>query len=310
MEGPAGRKEKEKEKAFKLGVSPQIDFPSPAALPNLAPRPPARVLVFRPGGPLGAGGAGKTPRNREKLLVLTFLRLMTAALIVASASGAAAGEFVKSPAARPKAVVELFTSQGCGFCPPADALLADLARSDDVVALAYHVDYWDYLGWRDTMASPENTARQQEYSRAFATRSVFTPQAVVNGRVEMNGAKRARVEAAMRRMAGSPEGMIVETGAADRPVRNAQVLVVYFEPATPVRIGRGKNAGRELTYWNAVSGFHSAGMWHGEKTRIALPKNEIARKGAGGCAVLVQEMDEDNLPGAILGAAILSRPGS
>jgi hypothetical protein len=254
-------------------------------------------------------------------LGLTFLRLFAAVLVLASASGAAAGEFVKSAAGRPKAVVELFTSQGCNFCPEADALLADLARSDDVVALAYHVDYWDYLGWRDTMASPENTARQQEYSRAFATRSVFTPQAVVNGRVEMNGAKRARVEAAMRRMAGSPEGMIVdvsvsyeggsmivETGAADRPVRNAQILVVYFEPATRVTIARGKNAGRDLTYRNAVSGFHSAGMWRGEKTRIALPRNEIARKGAGGCAVLVQEMDADGLPGAILGAAILTAP--
>ena len=250
---------------------------------------------------------------------LTSLRLIAAVLVLASASGAAAGEFVKSPAARPKAVVELFTSQGCGFCPEADALLAELARSDDVVALAYHVDYWDYLGWRDTMASPENTARQQEYSRAFATRSVFTPQAVVNGRDQMNGAKRGKVEGAMRRMAGSPEGMIVdvaisyedgamivETGAADRPVRNAQILVVYFEPAIEVTIGRGKNAGRQLTYWNAVSGFHSAGMWRGDRTRIALPENEIARKGAGGCAVLVQEIDAEGLPGAILGAAILT----
>ena len=260
-------------------------------------------------------------------MVSTFLRLATAALMLASPSGAFAGEFVKSPAARPKAVVELFTSQGCGFCPPADALLADLARSDDVVALAYHVDYWDYLGWRDTMASPENTARQQEYSRAFGTRSVFTPQAVVNGREQMNGAKRGKVEAALRRTADAGEGgasrhglrvdvsvsyqggtMVIETGAAERPVRNAQILVVYFEPATRVTIERGKNAGRELTYWNAVSGFHSAGMWHGEKTRIELPRNEIARKGAGGCAVLVQEMDGNDLPGAILGAAILPGP--
>ncbi len=268
-------------------------------------------------------------------MVSTFLRLATAMLMLATPSGAFAGEFVKSPSGsptgspggRPKAVVELFTSQGCGFCPPADELLADLARSDDVVALAYHVDYWDYLGWRDTMASPENTARQQEYSRAFRTRSVFTPQAIVNGREQMNGAKRGKVEAAVRRMAdGGPGGggegrrlgmsvdvgvsyeggmMVIETGAAERPVRNAQILIVYFEPATRVKIERGKNAGRELTYWNAVSGFHSAGMWHGEKTRIELPRNEIARKGAGGCAVLVQEMDANDLPGAILGAAIL-----
>ena len=285
------------------------------------------IFAAGPGDPLVVVEGGAKPRKvRKKLVVSTFLRLATVALMLVPPSGALAGEFVKSPAGRPKAVVELFTSQGCGFCPPADALLADLARSDDVVALAYHVDYWDYLGWRDTMASPENTARQQEYSRAFGTRSVFTPQAVVNGREEMNGAKRGKVEAALRRMADAGEGgrrhgmsvdvrlsyeggtMVVETGAADRPVGNAQILVVYFEPATRVKIERGKNAGRELTYWNAVSGFHSAGMWHGEKTRIELPKNEIARKGAGGCAVLVQEIGANNLPGAILGAAILSGP--
>lgn len=252
-------------------------------------------------------------------MVLTFLRLVTAGLILATATGAVAGENVK----RPKAVVELFTSQGCSFCPPADALLADLAQSGDVVALAYHVDYWDYLGWRDTMASPENTARQQQYSSAFGSRSVYTPQAVVNGRLQMNGAKRGKVEGAIRRMAGTPEGMsvdvgvsyeggamVIETGDADRPVRAAQIVVVYFEPAMPVKIERGKNAGRELTYWNAVSGFHSAGMWHGRKTRIELPRNEVARKGAGGCAVLVQEIGEGGLPGAILGAAVAPRPGS
>ncbi len=254
---------------------------------------------------------------RENSLVLTFLRLVTAALILASATGAVAGENVK----RPKGVVELFTSQGCSFCPPADAMLADLAQSGDVVALAYHVDYWDYLGWRDTMANPENTARQQEYSRAFGTRSVFTPQAVVNGREQMNGAKRGKVEGALRRMSGTPEGMsvdvslsyeggamVIETGEAARPVRAAQIVVVYFEPAMPVTIERGKNAGRDLTYWNAVSGFHSAGMWSGGKTRIELPRNEIARKGAGGCAVLVQEIGENGLPGAILGAAIETSP--
>lgn len=267
------------------------------------------------------------PVDSGKFVNVTFLCRTVAVLILALASGAIAGEAGDEAggkgAARPKAVVEMFTSQGCGFCPPADALLADLARSGDVVALAYHVDYWDYLGWRDTMASADNTARQQEYSRAFGSRSVYTPQAVVNGRRQMNGAKRAKVESAIERMAGSREGMsvdvsitydggtmVIRTGAADRPVRNAQLVVVYFEPATRVRIGHGKNEGREVTYWNAVSGFHSAGMWHGRETRLELPANEVTRKGAGGCAVLVQEMGEDDMPGAILGAAVAIRPGT
>ncbi len=278
--------------------------------------------AFRSDAPVTLDGVREDPLNvREKSLGLTFLRLATAALILGLSSGAPAGELVKSPAGRPKAVVEMFTSQGCGFCPPADALLGDLARSGEVVALAYHVDYWDYLGWRDTMASPENTARQQQYSSAFGSRSVYTPQAVVNGRQQMNGAKRGKVEGAIARMAGTKDGlsvdvsisyeggtMVIETGAADRPVRNAQLMVVYFEPATQVRIERGKNQGRELTYWNAVSGFHSAGMWHGRETRVELPGNEVARKGTGGCAVLLQEMGDDDLPGAILGAAVVTRP--
>lgn len=221
----------------------------------------------------------------------------------------------------PKAVVEMFTSQGCGFCPPADELLADLARAGEVVALAYHVDYWDYLGWRDTMANASNTARQQEYSRAFGSRSVYTPQAIVNGRQQMNGAERSKVEEAIAGMASpaaalsvdlsisyAGDVLVIETAAADRPVRNAQLTVVYFEPATQVRIENGKNAGRDMTYWNAVTGFHSAGMWRGDKTRIELPVNETLGNDAGGCAVLLQEIGEDGLPGAILGAAIISRP--
>lgn len=251
---------------------------------------------------------------------LILQRLAAAALILAVSPGVMAQEPASSPVSRPKAVVEMFTSQGCGYCPPADEVLAELARKGEVVALAYHVDYWDYLGWRDTMANADNTVRQQEYSRAFGSRSVYTPQAIVNGRQQMNGARRGKLEEAIAHMDGANDGLsvdlsisyegstvVIETGAADRPVRNAQLVVVYFEPATRVKIEHGKNAGREMTYWHAVSGFHSAGMWHGRKTRIELPANETARKGAGGCAVLLQEMGEKNVPGAILGAAIVTR---
>ena len=84
-------------------------------------------------------------------------------------------------AKKPAGVVELFTSQGCSSCPPADAILEDLVKKGEVVALAYHVDYWDYLGWQDTLATPDNTARQYDYAKAFGVRSVYTPQAVING---------------------------------------------------------------------------------------------------------------------------------
>jgi hypothetical protein len=243
-----------------------------------------------------------------------FLKLASAALLLALPWNATLAETVRQP----KAVVELFTSQGCNSCPPADDLLSELAASGDVVALAYHVDYWDYLGWRDTLASRDNTARQYDYNRAFGNRMVYTPQAVVNGRQQMNGAKRGKVENAIRRMAGTAEGMsvdldisydgdllVIETGSAGRAVGEAQVVLVYFRSATKVEIDRGRNTGRSHVYVNAVSGFHTVGMWHGKATRYELPVSEIARKGTGGCAVLVQEMRKGGLPGPILGAALL-----
>lgn len=244
-------------------------------------------------------------------------RLLAAALLLLVSVGAlAAGETRQS---RPLAVVELFTSQGCTSCPPADALLAELAQSSDVVALAYHVDYWDYLGWRDTLANPDNTARQYEYSNAFGSRSVYTPQAVINGRLHVNGADRDALDEAIdsASQAGalpvevelSYEGdtVVIETGAGSVPGGEAHVMLVYFNPATEVEITRGRNKGRSFTFWNSVSRFHSAGVWHGNEARYEMPMSEIAKKGAGGCAVIIQAMTREGLPGAILGAAIISR---
>ncbi len=241
--------------------------------------------------------------------------LAAAAFLLAFAFGAQADEV-----RRPRAVVELFTSQGCTSCPPADEMLTALAQSGEIVALAYHVTYWDYLGWRDTLATADNTTRQQEYASAFGARSIYTPQAVVNGRQQMNGAKRRKVESAIERMSGGPDGLpvdvritygpeavVIVTGAAARPVDDAQIVLVYFNPATTVDIERGRTSGRKFTYVNAVSGFHTVGMWSGQKTRLEIPLSEIAKKGAGGCAVLLQEMGAGGLPGPILGAAIMER---
>lgn len=243
-------------------------------------------------------------------------RLLAAAvLLLVTAGGLVAEEARKS---RPLAVVELFTSQGCTSCPPADALLAELAQSSDVVALAYHVDYWDYLGWQDTLANADNTARQYEYSNAFGSRSVYTPQAVVNGTLHVNGADRAALAKAIGDASESlpvdvelsyeGDTVVIETGPGRVPGGEAHVMLVYFNPATEVEITRGRNKGRSFTFWNAVSRFHSAGVWHGRQARFEIPMSEIAKKGAGGCAVLVQALTRDGMPGAILGAAILRKP--
>jgi hypothetical protein len=223
--------------------------------------------------------------------------------------------------AKPVGVVELFTSQGCSSCPPADELFGEIAGRDDFVALAYHVDYWDYLGWRDTLGSPENTARQHGYGRSMGVRSVYTPQAVINGRIHVNGSSKSKVLGAVEELNGSGQGLgvglsiarngesvVIEAEAAKGGPKDAHLVVVYFEPVQPVVIERGENAGRTVTYWNAVTDIQTAGMWHGEAARFELPASEVDRK--GGCAVLLQSVSKDGLPGPILGAAMIRNPGS
>ncbi|TPN32667.1 DUF1223 domain-containing protein [Mesorhizobium sp. B2-3-3] len=225
----------------------------------------------------------------------------------------------KSQPDRPLGVVELFTSQGCSSCPPADAFFAELANKEDIVALAYHVDYWDYLGWKDTLSRKENTERQNDYMRAFGSRSVYTPQAVINGRIHVNGANRGEVNGALARMARVGEGIrvpvkvsrsgdrvIIDAGDAGAGPSDAHIVIVYFEPPQTIKIAQGENTGRKMTYWNAVTDIQTAGMWHGKAQRYELPLSEISKR--GGCAVLLQSVGKDGMPGPILGAAFIHRP--
>ncbi|MGN6143495.1 MAG: DUF1223 domain-containing protein [Mesorhizobium sp.] len=247
-------------------------------------------------------------------LVAAALAIVAGGVVVAKADG-------QTPE-KPLGVVELFTSQGCNSCPPADEFFAELAANPNLVALSYHVDYWDYLGWRDTLSRKENTERQYDYMRAFNSRSVYTPQAVINGRAHVNGASRGAVDGALDTMAKAGEGMLVGIGitrsgdgvmidagdaAAGSGNANAHVVVVYFDPPKTVAIGKGENDGRNLTYWNAVSDIQTAGMWHGKAQRYELPVSEISKK-QGGSAVLLQAVGQDGLPGPILGAAFIQKP--
>ncbi|HMH66039.1 MAG TPA: thioredoxin family protein [Rhizomicrobium sp.] len=248
--------------------------------------------------------------------------LWLAALVLASWAFAGAGQAAetgKPQADKPLGVVELFTSQGCSSCPPADALFAELAAKEDLVALAYHVDYWDYLGWQDTLSRKENTERQNDYMRAFGSRSVYTPQAVINGRVHVNGASRGEVDGALARMARGGEGMrvaikvsktsdrvMIDAGDAGSGPSDAHVVIVYFDPPQTIKIGQGENTGRKMTYWNAVTSIQTAGLWHGKAQRYELPMSEISKK--GGSAVLLQSVGKDGMPGPILGAAFIHKP--
>ena len=258
------------------------------------------------------------------------LRLAAFALAVSAFAGAALANEPEKPQAdkpqiekpqidKPLGVVELFTSQGCSSCPPADEFFAELAVKDNIVALSYHVSYWDYLGWQDTLSSKENTDRQYDYMRAFGSRSVYTPQAVINGRSHVNGANRKEVDGALARMDRTGEGMrvgikvsrtsdrvMIDAGDAGNGPSDAHVVIVYFDAPQTVEIAKGENSGRNLTYWNAVSDIQIAGMWHGKSQRYELPMTEIAKK--GGCAVLLQSVGKDGLPGPILGAAFIRKP--
>ena len=242
-------------------------------------------------------------------------RSLAYAAVIACASAATVG----AAYAQTRAVIELFTSQGCSSCPAADRLLGELATDPTLVSLSLPIDIWDYLGWKDTLADPRHTARQRAYSKVRGDREVYTPQAVINGRVHVNGASRGEVDGALARMARSGEGMrvavkvsrtsdrvMIDTGDAGSGPSDAHVVIVYFEPPQTVTIAKGENTGRSMTYWNAVTGIQTAGMWHGKAQRYELPMTEIAKK--GGCAVLLQSVGKDGLPGPILGAAFIHKP--
>ena len=201
------------------------------------------------------------------------------------------------------AVVELFTSQGCSSCPPANAAVAALADRPDVLALSFGVTYWDKLGWTDTFAHPAFTNRQWAYARHFRRDQVYTPQVVVNGRVHGVGARRAQIEQMMRaneRKGGPGVRLAVDrvtVASADAPAKGAYVWMVRYDPRTiQVPIRRGENGGKTLPHRNVVRELVMVGPWSGAEARHALPAP--TRPGLR-TAVLVQSVAD----GRILAAA-------
>jgi hypothetical protein len=229
-------------------------------------------------------------------------------------AGLLAGIIASVPAsADPKAVVELFTSQGCSSCVAADAYFAELAKRDDVVALSLHVDYWDYLGWRDTLGDPAYTERQRDYAAAQGSRRVYTPQIVVSGTDGYVGSNRRSVESAIDRSSlPIPVSMrhgegTVEIEVAASPnidADHATIRLVLLTSEATVPIARGENAGRTIDYYNVVRAIRPIGMWDGNTVKITLPEDEIMARDVDACAIIVQE-ELANGPGAVLGAAML-----
>lgn len=187
-------------------------------------------------------------------------------------------------------VVELFTSQGCSSCPPADVLLEKYAARADVIALAYHVDYWDYLGWKDVFASPEFTQRQRNYARARNESKIYTPQFVVNGAVPIVGARSSALQSTVGSEARSAEPVTLAVQRVGGDLRitmspnagsvgAAEVIAVTVIPQETVTINRGENAGRRLRYNNIVTDITVLGRWDGRSgatLKTALPRGRTA----------------------------------
>lgn len=221
---------------------------------------------------------------------------------------AAAGHgFCQAAGERP-VVVELYTSQGCSSCPPADAVLAGLATRDDVIPLALHVDYWDYIGWKDTFADPAHSRRQRAYAKVAGARTVYTPQMIVGGMDHVVGIRSEEIEALIRHRAADPAQVALElarTGAELRVraraetelPRGAVVQLVRFRPLERVEIGMGENAGRVIDYANVVMDWQPVADWDG-RSELSLT---VAAPGPDAVAVIVQEPG----PGPILAAATL-----
>jgi len=221
--------------------------------------------------------------------------------------------FALSPAfADRPTVVELFTSQGCSSCPPADALLLELSKRDDVLALSMPVNIWDYLGWRDTLAQPAFAERQRNYVERFGGRSVYTPQMVIDGVTDAVGSREGHVTRAIElrnemkdhdvpiEFAHDGNTITIDVGP-DASAKEATLWLVRYVRETPVEIKRGENAGDTITYVNVVKEMTPIGMWKGGELTLTLPKASLIAQGYDGCAAILQE--DGN--GPILGAAVL-----
>lgn len=204
-------------------------------------------------------------------------------------------------------VVELFTSQGCASCPPADDFLARLAERNGVIALAFHVDYWDYIGWRDRFAKPEFTARQKAYAIAEGRRSIYTPQMIVGGSEQLGRLRPMEVVDTIQEIAARPDPVDVRVErsgpmlevvlVAEPPLEQAvDVQLVRFRDSETISIKSGENAGRTITYRNIVTQWQTLGEWDGSG-QVSF---HVRAEGEEPVVIMVQE----NGPGAILSAFV------
>lgn len=210
-------------------------------------------------------------------------------------------------------VVELFTSQGCSSCPPSDAFLGELAKRTDVLALSFHVDYWDYIGWKDPYAAPEFTARQRGYAKTLRQRYVYTPEMVVHGYAHDSGHDRTTVLELIRGagqkigpqvgpvLAFERDTLLVNLPEFAAAQRGADLWLASYDPQLKTKVERGENRGRDLINYNVVRSLASLGVWSGKAAQLRVGADKL---GAGAqLALIVQQPDL----GPIMGCARAAR---
>ena len=210
-------------------------------------------------------------------------------------------------AAEPPVLLELFTSQGCSSCPPADRLLGKLAQREDVLALSFHVTYWNYIGWTDSFASEATTARQYAYAKSFGRPSVYTPQMVIAGASHEVGSDAAAIEraiAAARKQAGQVavafDGARVNVAAAEgSDLPGGTLWLACYDAKHEVAVARGENGGRKLVYFNVVRHLEKLADWQGASLRAPVALDTHRQAGRDGCAAILQR----GPAGPVLGTA-------
>jgi len=217
--------------------------------------------------------------------------------------------------AQTRAVIELFTSQGCSSCPAADKLIGELAAADpSLVSISLPIDIWDYLGWKDTLADPRHSARQRAYSKVRGDREVYTPQVVVNGAYHVLGSDKAAIEHVIAKSRQNPATLSVPVTLsvgggrlaitlAERGDAPAEVWVLGLAKAVTVAIKRGENKGKTITYHNVARSWLRLDPSNGKT--FTVPVDKIEGEGVSSAAVLVQSGTPER-PGLILGAAMAS----
>ena len=247
----------------------------------------------------------------------TLIRATGAALLGAALLGAAVlGAAGTTVQAQPRAVIELFTSQGCSSCPAADKLLSELKNDPSLITLSLPIDYWDYLGWKDTLASPGHTARQKAYSKMRGDREVYTPQVVVTGVLQALGSNRDDIENAVAQsrqktstlsvpvqLTLGDDRLTVTVPKANGEASAGEVWLCPVSRSVPVGIGRGENRGRTITYTNVVRRWIRLGTWSGKSENFSVPVDAIKSTGVDAVAVIVQGGSADK-PGPMLGASL------